>query len=188
MAAITIAPLDTDRWADLVTLFGAERGAYGRCWCMWWRVSGREFDALGGDGRRDAFCGRADQTPPAGLLAYRDRVPVGWIAVAARGEFSRLNRSPLLKAVDDTPVWAITCLYVDAAHRRGGVAKQLVAAAVDLAGEHGAAAVEAYPLDVEGAVADSQAYTGTVSMFADAGFEEVARRKHRPILRRRLSR
>jgi GNAT superfamily N-acetyltransferase len=186
VAAVTIAPLGADRWADLVTLFGPDRGAYGRCWCMWWRVSGREFEALGGDGRRDAFRERADQTPPAGLLAYRDRMPVGWVAVSPREEFNRLNRSPLLKRVDDTAVWSITCLYVDAAHRRSGLTERLIAAAVELAAEHGASAVEAYPVDVADAVPDSQAYTGTVSMFAGAGFEEVARRRHRPILRRRL--
>ena len=185
-AAITVAPLDADRWADLVTLFGPERGAYGRCWCMWWRISGREFDALGGEGRHAAFRERTQQPPPPGLLAYRDRTPVGWVAVGPRQEFARLNRSPLLKPVDDTPVWSITCLYVDAAHRRSGVAGQLIAAAVELAAEHGAAAVEAYPVDVAARVADSQVYTGTAGMFADAGFEEVARRRHRPVVRRKL--
>jgi hypothetical protein len=82
MDDLDIAPLDADRWSDLVMLFGPDRGAYGRCWCMFWRVSGREFDALGGDGRTAAFRDRAEQAPPAGLLAYRDTTPVGWIAVA----------------------------------------------------------------------------------------------------------
>jgi GNAT superfamily N-acetyltransferase len=187
MAAFTTAPLDAPRWDDLVALFGPERGAYSRCWCMWWRVSGRDFDRLGGDGRRDAFRDRVDRSPPAGLLAYRDGEPVGWIAVGPRDEFGRLNRSPLLKPVDDAAVWSITCLYVAAAHRRSGVARQLIAAAVEFAAEHGAAALEAYPLDSDGPVPDASAYTGTVDMFTSNGFAEVARRRHRPILRREVS-
>jgi GNAT superfamily N-acetyltransferase len=144
--AITIAPLDADHWEDLVALFGPERGAYSRCWCMWWRVTGREFDALGGTGRKDALRERAGRTPP----------------------------------------WSITCLYVNKAHRRSGVASRLIAGAVELADDHGAAAVEAYPVEVDGDAADSAVFTGTPSMFADVGFEEIARRRHRPIIRRQL--
>jgi GNAT superfamily N-acetyltransferase len=184
---ITIEPLDADRWTDLVGLFGPERGAYSRCWCMWWRLTGREFDDLGGGGRRAALRERAGQAPPAGLLAYRDGSAVGWVAVAPRGEFGRLNRSPLLKPVDDASVWAITCLYVAAGQRRTGVARRLVEAAVDLAASHGAPAVEAYPIDTEGDATDSAVFTGTMPMFTGTGFSEVARRKHRPILRRHLS-
>lgn len=190
MDDLTIVPLDAHCWADLVTLFGPERGAYGRCWCMFWRVTGRGFDELGGDGRRSAFRDRvaAADAPPAGLLAYRDQTPVGWIAIAPRAEFGRLNRSPLLGPVDDTPVWSITCLYVDAEHRRAGIAGRLIDAAVGLAAEQRAVAVEAYPVDTgdHGDAADSGIYTGTLDMYAEAGFAVVTRRRHRPIVRRRL--
>lgn len=189
MDAPDIVPLDADHWSDLVTLFGPDRGAYGRCWCMFWRVAGREFDELGGDGRRAAFRDRAELAPPAGLLAYRGTTPVGWIAVAPRGEFGRLNRSPLLKPVDDLPVWAITCFYIAPDHRRTGIAGRLVDAAIDLAATHHATALEAYPLDVgDDDAADSTIYTGTLDMFIDAGFTETARRRNRPIMRLRLSR
>lgn len=184
MADTEIHPLEPERWDHLVQLFGPERGAYGRCWCMFWRMTGREFDALGGDGRRDAFHARADQPPPPGVLAYRDGTPAGWVAVAPRGEFGRLNRSPLLKPVDDRSVWAITCLFVDPAHRRSGLTADLIGGAVDHAADRGARAVEAYPRDLDGSADDATIYTGTTSMFTAAGFVEVARRRHRPILRR----
>ena len=29
--------LTPDRWPDFEKLFG-EKGAYGGCWCMWWRI------------------------------------------------------------------------------------------------------------------------------------------------------
>lgn len=184
----TVLPLDVSRWDDLVTLFGPDRGAHGQCWCMFWRTTQREFDGLDGGGRRAAFRERTARTPPAGLLAYRGGSTVGWIAVAPRGEFGRLNRSPLLKPVDDTPVWAITCFYVAAEHRRTGIATQLVAAAVDLAAAYNAEAVEAYPLDIDHGTTDSTLYTGTRDMYISAGFAEVTRRRHRCILRLHLPR
>ena len=42
--------LTPERWADFEELFG-ERGAAGGCWCMWWRLTWREFDAQKGEGR-----------------------------------------------------------------------------------------------------------------------------------------
>jgi hypothetical protein len=36
-------PATPDHWHDLEALFG-ERGAYGNCWCMWWRMKRSEFD------------------------------------------------------------------------------------------------------------------------------------------------
>lgn len=185
MADTRVEPLEPGRWDDLVTLFGPDRGAYGRCWCMWWRLTGREFDALGGDERRAAFEARTRTGPPPGLLAYRSGAPVGWVAVAPRGELGRLNRSPLLKPVDDTPVWAINCLFVAPTHRRTGLTAHLIDASVDLAARHGATAVEAYPqVPGRAPVPDDAIFTGTLDMFTSAGFVEITRRRDRPIVRR----
>ena len=186
---VTVAPLRPENWDDLVALFGPERGAYSRCWCTWWRLSASRFDELEGADRRELLHERAQQSPPPGVLAYRDHRPVGWIAVAARGEFPRLNRSPLLKAVDDTPVWSITCLYVDRSARRTGVAAQLVRAAVDLAADWRAQVVEAYPHELPSGqrASDASVFMGTPDLFTAAGFTEVTRRRHRVIVRRELT-
>jgi hypothetical protein len=37
MKQLEFIPATAERWQDLETLFG-ERGAYGNCWCMWWRM------------------------------------------------------------------------------------------------------------------------------------------------------
>jgi hypothetical protein len=48
--------------------------------------------------------------------------------------------------------------------------------------------VEAYPIDTAGGKRSSaDLYTGTLAMFERAGFEEVARRGGRPIVRRAVS-
>jgi ribosomal protein S18 acetylase RimI-like enzyme len=83
---------------------------------------------------------------------------------------------------------SITCFTIDRRHRRRGVAAVLLDAAVDFAQERGAEVVEAYPIDTAGAKRSSaELYTGTLAMFERAGFEEVARRGGRPIVRRAVA-
>ena len=85
-------------------------------------------------------------------------------------------------------MWWVTCFVVDSRHRRSGVGSALLQAAVTFAGEHGARAVEGHPVDVAALkaarVGGSALYTGTVAMFAAAGFVEVARTyPSRPVMR-----
>lgn len=178
-----VAPLTADRWDDLVALFG-ERGASSGCWCMWWRCAAKEWDANAGGGNRRALAALVATGPPPGLLAYHDGKPVGWVAVAPRTEYPRLDRSPKLKRVDATPVWAVSCFYIDRWFRGTGVAGTLLRAAVEYARSQGATAVEGYPLDPgEGRVSNAAAWTGVLDMFRAAGFDEIARRGGRPIVR-----
>ena len=74
--------------------------------------------------------------------------------------------------------------------RRGGVAAALLEAAVAFAADHGAAVVEGYPRDTAGDKRHAnEMFVGSMSMFAEAGFEEAGRRSpQRPIMRRRPSR
>jgi hypothetical protein len=76
---IQIAPLTPARWADLEIVFGDGRGACGQCWCMYWRLPRRDFEASIGAKTRQLFRARVEAGPPPGLLAYRDRAPVGWV-------------------------------------------------------------------------------------------------------------
>jgi GNAT superfamily N-acetyltransferase len=187
-AELEIHPLTADRWDDLVTLFDRPGDPKG-CWCMFWRVRGREFDRLWGAGARAAFREVVEEGPPPGLLAYRDGAPVGWCAVAPRETYPRVLNSRVIGAADDAPAcWAVVCFYVVRGERRGGVAAALLEAAVAFAADHGAAVVEGYPKDTEGArKAASELFVGSMAMFAEAGFEEAARNSPgRPIMRRRV--
>jgi GNAT superfamily N-acetyltransferase len=186
MVVDAVRPLTAERWPDLERLFGP-RGAYSGCWCMWWRLSGREFAADRRDERRASLHERARQDPPPGLLAYDAAgARVGWVAVAPREELGRLQRSPKLKPLDDRPVWSVTCFFVDRRHRGRGVAAALLAAAVEHAAAYGAEEVEGYPIDIRQRRADAGLFTGTLGLFTTAGFREVARRGGRPIVRRHV--
>ncbi len=181
---LRIVPLTPERWPDLEALFG-ERGACGGCWCMWWRLPRAQFGQQKGPVNKAAFetIVRAGETP--GLLAYVDGQPAGWCAVAPREEYPALERSRILKRVDEQPVWSVTCFFVARPYRRSGLTVRLLTAAVAHARAHGASIVEGYPVEPrQGNMPDAFAFTGTAAAFRRAGFVEALRRSEtRPIMR-----
>jgi len=187
-ARLAIHPLTPERWPDLVRLFGP-RGACAGCWCMWWRLDRKEFDAGRGAKHRRSLAAYVEQGHVPGLLAYQGGEPVGWVAIEPRPAYPRLARSRTLAPVDGRPVWSLTCFFVARPQRGKGLTRALIEAALRHARAAGATAVEAYPVDLRADVADAWVYTGAASTFLDLGFEEVARRSRtRPIVRRAVRR
>lgn len=181
--------LTPERWLDFERLFG-KRGAAGGCWCMWWRLPGKEFDAGKGEGNRRAMKAIVDAGRVPGLLAYHRGQPVGWCAVAPRAEYVRLERSRILARVDEEVVWSAVCFYVAKSYRRKGVALRLLKAAVEYVRSRGGKIVEGYAVEPKkSSTPDLFAYHGLASMFRSAGFKEVARRSEtRPIMRYAIKR
>lgn len=194
MPDLTVRPLTVARWADLEALFAARGcGAARRCWCMYYRRTGRASELSAGrtraDASRAALRALARSDLPPGLIAYRARQPVGWISLGPRDDFARLKRSSVMKAVDDTPVWSIVCFVVPAEYRNQGVARGLLEGAIAYARRRGARLLEAYPVDRPGRSSDEAMWFGARSMYDAAGFHEVARRRpHRPVVRRSVAR
>jgi GNAT superfamily N-acetyltransferase len=190
---LTVHPLTPERWPDLEAIFLARGCSVARgCWCMFYRRSGERPAPPPGltqaQGERAAFKALVDAGVKTGLIGYRDGAPVGWVALGPREDFARLKRSPVMRAVDDQPVWSIVCFVVPAAHRGQGVATALLEAAIAWARAAGVPLLEAYPVDREERSADDAMWFGAKSMFDAAGFEEVARRKpQRPIVRLRTA-
>ena len=190
---LTLQPLTPERWPDLEAIFTARGCSVARsCWCMYYRVSGRESGLLNAErAKRNKLAMRklVAAGPPPGLIGYRGGTPVGWISLGPREHFAKLAKSPVMKPVDDTPVWSVICFVVPSEHRGQGVAHALLYGAKAWAKRRGARLLEAYPVDKAGHGDDQNYWFGTKSMFDAAGFEEVARRKAtRPIVRLRLAR
>jgi len=181
---LEVLPVTRERFSDLERLFGP-RGACGGCWCMWWRLTAREFDAMKGEENRAALAALVDRGEVPGLLAYSGSEPVGWCSVAPRETFPRLERSRLLRRVDDERVWSIVCFYVARAERGRGVMTALVRGAIDYVESQGGRIVEAYPVVPKKERAPAVfLFPGTPGPFLAAGFREVARRsENRPMLR-----
>jgi GNAT superfamily N-acetyltransferase len=184
---LSFHPLTQKLWRDFEMLFGAH-GACGGCWCMYWKLRGKEFNEIIGDPARQMQKSIVDAKTIPGLLAYSEGYPVGWIAVEPRSQYPKLSHSRTLKPVDDQEVWSITCFFVEKKHRRKGITVELLIAAIDYVKSRGGKIVEGYPVDAKEEQPAPFVYTGTASAFKQAGFHEVARNSPtRPIFRYLIS-
>lgn len=171
---ITVAPAASFEHVRLIV--GPKSADATGCWCLTYRnrrTEGHPPGPLTKPDRMAALC-RRDLAP--GVLAYDGDEPVGWAAVAPRQHttFAYNEKFPRLDPERDD-IWSLWCLKVRPGRRGAGLAGILLGGAVDFARRHGAAVVEAYPLDNQGArVALGAAYAGTRTLFERAGFRQVA--------------
>jgi GNAT superfamily N-acetyltransferase len=171
---LEIHPATLDRFEDVATLLGPSEGKPHGCWCLYYRLTSSAFDRLRGEERpahlRDLSAG--EHAP--GVLAYRERQPVGWCALGPWSQMGRLQRSRTIPRIDERPRWSIVCFVVRAGNRRKGVASALLAGAIDYAAANDVALLEAYPVETDGhRISSSFAYVGTTDMFERAGFQRV---------------
>lgn len=193
-AIVTVTPATLLPWSAVEHVLDATSESR-HCWCRWWLTTNAEYSALSEGQRHDQAEAAHATGDPRGLLALLDGQPVGWVSVAPRREYVRLPRTRLV--ADGTPdadftdptLWAIVCFTVAPAHRRRGVARQLLDAAIAHAAAGGAARIESYPVDTEALASASRATsagdlnTGTLGLFTAAGFVEVGRAKPaRPVV------
>lgn len=192
-------PLTSDRWDDLVDLFGPQRGACGGCWCMWPRIRDVEFRIMGKTDRRAAFEAIVRRGPPPGLLAYDGGRAIGWVAISPRSSVHRFNISKNSAPVNSAPVnsapcegdagdleshWAITCFYIRNGHRGQGLTASLATAAIAFARANGAVSVEACAIEPRRKLIWGEGFVGLASIFPPLGFVEIARRSpSRPLFR-----
>ena len=176
-------PVTRERWPDLVALF--DRAIVRTCFCMFYRKTG----AGTGVGQENQWAMKAlvDRGTVPGLIGYENGVPVAWVSLGPREDYAKLRRSPVMKPVDDRPVWSIVCFFVERKARGKGLSQRMLRAAIDYARSRGARLVEAYPVDKDRPSDPDFMFFGAKSMYDRAGFREVARRRPtRPVVRRAL--
>ncbi|HEY2967816.1 MAG TPA: GNAT family N-acetyltransferase [Casimicrobiaceae bacterium] len=188
---LRIEPLTADRWDDLVELFGRPGASAARgCYCMYYRRSGSQDVPAGltySEANKRALKSLVDRGVVPGLIGYEKGRPIGWVSLGPREDYAKLKRSPVMKPVDERPVWSIICFVVDPEARHRGVAEAMLNGALRWARKQGATLLEAYPCDKAAKAADDSMWFGAKSMFDSAGFVEVARRKPtRPVVRKSL--
>jgi GNAT superfamily N-acetyltransferase len=161
-------------FADLATILGPKNPRASVCWCLSHRLDAKTNKSLVGPERGAYVRELTRRTVAPGVLAYDGDDVVGWAAVAPRGDLP-FARSRKIPHVDDLPVWSVWCFRVRAGHRGRGIARALLDGAVTFAREHGAPALEGYPVDNAGEKVDlTMAYVGTRGLFEGAGFTLAA--------------
>ncbi len=184
---IIIRAATADCWPDFEDLMG-EKGGYGGCWCMTWRLTNKAFEAQKGEGNRLEMKKNFESGPPPGLLAYDGSTAVAWCSLAPRTAFPRLENSRVLKSVDGEEVWSVSCFLIRKSHRKMGLSVALLQAASAFVREQGGRILEGYPIAPNKKPYPAvYAWTGFEKAFHQAGFSEVLRRSDtRPIMRKNL--
>ena len=142
---------------------------------MWWRISRSEFEKQKGEGNRRAMKKIVQSGEIPGIIVYKDAEPIGWCSVAPREKFHSLNRSPVLKKIDETQVWSIVCFFIAKKYRNKGMMLILINAAIDYVRRKGGKVIEAYPTDPRGKhLAPVSSFMGLPSVYRQAGFKECA--------------
>lgn len=176
-------PANFDRW-DNLRMVMADGENKGQCWCACWHLSDAAFQQGLGAGNRDWLEARLRDGAVPGLIAYVQGEPAGWVGIAPRRSFERLADATTFAALDDLPVWVLTCLIVRPAFRRQGLMSALIRAASVYALDQGAPAVEAFAIEPLEETGPDDLYCGTARAFRAAGYVEVARPlPNRPVMR-----
>ncbi|WP_245162003.1 GNAT family N-acetyltransferase [Brevibacterium marinum] len=181
---VEVVPATPGLWTRLGRVFGPREKNPDSCWCQRFR----RHDALN---NRTALRREFEESEaPVGLLALVDGEVAGWTRVVPRATLPGiLNNRALARLFDDqADAWWVSCFVVRREYRGAGLGVTLLRGAVDWAFESGAAALDGHPVDVAAlrrAPAPSAVFTGTLAMFRQAGFTEIARTcPSRPVMRR----
>ncbi len=183
----TFQSLTINNWKHFENLFG-ERGACGGCWCMTWRLTSKEYEKYKGNGNKWKIHKLVRDEKPLGVIAFKNKIPIGWCSVSPRHTLVRLENSKLLKRIDDMPVWSITCLYVQKEFRRNNISSVLIKEAAHYAFNSGATIVEAYPvIPKKKSMPDVFAFTGIANAYFKAGFKTAHQpNENRLIMRKEI--
>jgi len=168
-------PLDPTTWPDFAALVERHNGVWGGCWCMAFHEEGANTG--GADAHRAAKQARVREGRAHAALVYADGLCVGWCQFGPTAELPRIKHGKAYAAgLEALPDWRITCLFVDKAHRKRGVASAALGGALAEIERLGGGVVESYPEDTAGrSVSSSFLHNGNVAMFEAAGFARQRR-------------
>jgi GNAT superfamily N-acetyltransferase len=179
--------LSADTWGDFAGLVEANNGVWGGCWCIGFHAEGVGKDRTASQ-NRDAKREHVRKGTVHQVLVYKGNECVGWCQYGPPAELPTIkNPRAYGKERTEPPDWRIGCIFTGKGHRREGVARAALTAALAAIKRAGGGVVEAYPEQVEGREPQRGAYfhTGPENLFEEFGFERDRRiAKWRWVMRR----
>lgn len=184
---LTAKELSPSTWPDFVKLFERHGGVWGGCWCMYYHVT-NGWSGRSPQQNKEEKETLVKQARSRGVLMYHKADPIGWCQFGPREELPRVGTMKDYKVPASEDCWRITCFFVDRRHRRRGVAREALRAAIRLIRAQGAELVEAYPIDVrQKKYSSSRLWFGSLRLFEEFGFTKVGRLgKNQWIVRKQL--
>ena len=170
----------------------ADNPEWAKCYCHFYQVPvAVTWSSFDGPANRDAMAARIATGEMDGFLAYDGEDVVGWVNAQPYHKLQhacarlRIAAPSLPVPVQDAA--AIVCFVTAPQWRRRGVARALLAGAMEDYGARGIRVIDAFPWNVGPEdTAATDHYHGSPAMFAAAGFVEIARHEKVTVVRRSL--
>jgi GNAT superfamily N-acetyltransferase len=187
-------PVQLEHSAALLSLMQHSNG----CHCRWWHYEGDDYSwtercnvypQTNADELERALTAGHDEA--RGIVALDDERVVGWLKLVPSASMTKLFGRRVYRSLDcfggdRDGVLIIGCVLIDPAWRRRGVARALVARAVEHGRDIGARSIEAFPRRPRDMVRDDELWMGPIEAFVAAGFEAIDGPEPYPVLRRTL--
>jgi len=181
--------LSPTTWPDFEALFAKHNGVWGGCWCMFYHTKGEFLIKGHGPDNKKTKKALVKKRRTHGIIVYSGETPLGWVQYGPKPELPRLDASKTYRKLslndEGKRFWRITCFFVDRNNRRRGVAGFGLNAALASIKKKGGGIVEAYP-STKPTKGTSLMWSGTVSMFADAGFDVASQLGKSSVVMRKL--
>jgi hypothetical protein len=127
--AYTIALLTGETWEDFAALVETNQGVWGGCWCMGFHPEG--LDRTSARRNRENKHIHVRRGTVHQVLVYDGKDCVGWCQYGTPAELPTINNAKACnKELTELPDWRIGCIFTGKGHRRNGVARAAVSAAV----------------------------------------------------------
>lgn len=172
---LAYSTLDSSNWDDFETVMG-KNGAFWGCWCAYDRMRRVSFSKTGSEDHKSVTRQFVDSGKQVGIIAYKNKEPVGWCSAGPVGEFPGIMHSRVLKPENPEGKWCITCLFIRRNWRKMGLTTYIIMSAMDVARRSEARSIEAYPMESGKAYGDASIYRGILSMYLKLGFISVRSR------------
>jgi len=197
--ALTVLRLTPARRDDFLRFFDHERGPafadnpeWAKCYCHYYHVpKAINWPGLDGATNRAAMTARIEASEMDGFLAYSGDEVVGWLNAQPRTKLphcmARLGIPPPPLDVPAEFATYIVCFVIAPSWRRRGVARALLAGALESFRARGIRVVDAFPFNAGASTTASHHYHGPPSLFREAGFDVEAGHKTMTAMRKRLS-
>ena len=194
---LRIESLTPGRRRDFLRFFDHERGPafadhpeWAPCYCHFHHVPpALDWESLTADANRLAMDARVACGEMEGYLAYAGEDVIGWLNAQPRHRLqhceARIGAAAPPTGVPPHRAAAVVCFVVPATERRRGIARALLAHALDDLAARGIVVVDAYPARAGGA-RDADHFRGPRGLFLAAGFTPAGGDARTEVLRKWL--
>ena len=175
-ASYEITALTAETWDAFAGLNERMGGLFGGCWCVAFHAE-REDHVPGPEGNRAFKKTLVQEGIAHAALVMDGDDAVAWAEFGTPEELPDIHHRKQYDATNDRHVdYRITCVRVDKARRREGLAEVAIRGALDLIARAGGGVVESYPHDLTEQtkkMSSSFLYNGTRRLYERLGFTYV---------------